>query len=104
MSFFAKSTKQLGSPGRQPNHTEFKYNEGQEEPILSDKKIYKKSKINKSNISHEIEEEKKEDEMEEKKEEDTKEQRLNKQKALEEAIRKDIEKRKMQKNGQNAIK
>ena len=42
--------------------------------------------------------------MEEKKEEDTKEQRLNKQKALEEAIRKDIEKRKMQKNGQNAIK
>lgn len=118
MSFFGKSTKQLGgnSPLRTSNLKDF--NKLTEDPIenkndniVTDKKILKKSKINQSNKSNEIEEEKKEDEVEEKKEdeieekkEEEKAERRNKQKAIEEAIRKEIEMRKMQKNGLNVAK
>ena len=107
LSFFAKSTKQLESksPLKTSNLKEFKFEEqadNKSDNIVVEKKTLRKSKINQSNVSREIEEEKKEDE-EEKREED-REERRNKQKALEEAIRKDIEMRKMQKNGLNVIK
>ena len=110
LSFFGKSTKQLGgnSPVRTSNTKDFnKLTDDQidnkNDNIVMDKKILKKSKINQSNVSNEIEEEKKEDEVEEKKEEERAERR-NKQKAIEEAIRKEIEMRKMQKNGVNVAK
>ena len=104
VSFFGKSVKQLGpsSPshlkilGSDLKKSELK-SDGNEENtnnlIILDKKNLKKNFLfNKSNISkEEIEEEKKEDDF------DEKEQRLNKQKAYNDAIRKDAERIKMQK-------
>ena len=104
LSFFAKSNKQLGAVSPQilkgGNYGELRNSDFVEDANnlnnmqTSEKKINKKFTFNRSSyISNGgIEEEKKEDDGY-----DEKEQRLNKQKALEEAIRKDIERRKLQK-------
>lgn len=104
LSFFGKSNKNVGSTS--PLHKTFinndqKTHEIQEDlsnHILSEKKNSKKFIYTKSNISNTngIEEEKKEDDLP-----DEKEQRLNKQRALEDIIRKDIQRRKIQKMSQN---
>ncbi len=102
LSFFAKSNKQLGttSPRILKGNNELKKSDFIDDANnlnsmqASEKKINKKLTFNKSLYisSAGIEEEKREDDGY-----DEKEQRLKKQKALEEAIRKDLERRKLKK-------